>query len=124
MPVNSRAKGARAERLLCQELREKLGWDCRRSQQFCGAGETADLLIEGVPLFVESKMVEALSIHPVMERAVREAGTKPAVVCHKKKRTGWLVTMRMEDWLAISRLVASTATPPEPPAPTLPSDMT
>lgn len=106
--VNSRAKGARAERALCAELKEAMGWECRRSQQYCGAGQTADILIEEMPqLHIESKMVEALSIHPVMERAVQEAGTKLAVVCHKKIRTGWLVTMRMEDWLAISKLVAS-----------------
>jgi hypothetical protein len=82
-------------------------------------------LVAEVPgLFVESKMVEKLSVHPVMERAVKEAGSKLAVVCHKKKRTEWLVTMRLADWLAISKMVASTATPVEPPAPALPSDMT
>jgi len=126
MPVNSRAKGARAERDLCQSLKENMGWtSARRSQQFCGAGETADCLVAEVPgLFVESKMVEKLSVHPVMERAVKEAGSKLAVVCHKKKRTEWLVTMRLADWLAISKMVASTATPVEPPAPALPSDMT
>lgn len=106
--VNSRAKGARAERELSHSLQEAMQWTCRRSQQFCGAGQTADILIEEMPqLHIESKMVEALSIHPVMERAVAEAGgTKLAVVCHRKKRTGWLVTMRLEDWLAISKLVA------------------
>jgi hypothetical protein len=123
--VNSRQKGAREERALCDALREALNWNCRRSQQFSGAGETADILIEGISnLFVESKAVEKLSIHPVMEKAVSQSGTKLAVVCHKKKRTEWLVTMRLSDWLAISRLVASTATQPEPPAHTLPSDTT
>jgi Holliday junction resolvase len=108
--VNSRAKGARAERDLAQSLKEAMGWtSARRSQQFCGAGQTADLIVREVPqLHLESKMVEALSIHPVMERAVKEAGgTKLAVLCHRKKRTGWLVTMRLEDWQAISQIVAS-----------------
>ena len=107
--VNSRAKGARAERALCEAIREAMKWVCRRSQQYCGAGQTADILIEGMPqLHIESKMVEALSVHPVMERAVQEAGTKYAVLCHKRKRTGWLVTVRMEDWLEISKLVAAS----------------
>jgi len=72
------------------------------------------LVIAEVPLLhVESKMVEALSIHPVMERAVQEAGTKLAVVCHKKKRTDWLITLRLTD---LPRLVAmlSSCTPPGP----------
>jgi hypothetical protein len=116
MPLNSRAKGARAERLLAQELKEVMGWEsARRSQQYCGAGQTSDVLVEEMPgLFLESKAVEALSIHPVMERAVREAGHKLAVVAHKKNRTEWLVTMRLVDWLAISRMVTSACMPTEP----------
>jgi hypothetical protein len=79
-------------------------------------GGAADLVIEEVPaLHVESKMVEKLSIHPTMERAVQEAGgTKLAVVAHKRKRTGWLITCRLEDWLALSRMVTSACTKPEP----------
>jgi hypothetical protein len=123
--VNSRAKGARAERLLAQQLREVMGWEsARRSQQYCGAGETSDVLVEELPgLFIESKMVEALSIHPVMERAVREAGSKLAVVAHKKKRTDWLLTLRLSD---LPRLVEmlSSCTPVVPSDPTLPSGMT
>lgn len=107
--VNSRAKGARAERDLCQSLQDAMGWHARRSQQFCGAGETADLLVQEMPgLFVESKMVERLSIHPVMERAVQEAGTKLAVVCHRKKRSDWLVTLRLDDWLELSKMVCAS----------------
>jgi Holliday junction resolvase len=125
--VNSRQKGARAERELAQTLREVMGWSsARRSQQFSGCveGGAADLVIEEVPLLhVESKMVEALSIHPVMERAVKEAGSKLAVVAHKKKRTDWLLTLRLSD---LPRLVEmlSSCTPAVPSDPTLPSGMT
>lgn len=123
--VNSRAKGARAERLLAEALREVMGWQsARRSQQYCGAGQTSDVLVEEMPgLFIESKMVEALSIHPVMERAVREAGHKLAVVAHKKKRTQWLITLQLAD---LPRLIAmlSSSMPPGPSDPTLPNAMT
>jgi hypothetical protein len=123
--VNSRAKGARAERDLCESLKEAMGWvSARRSQQFCGAGQTADLLVEEMPrLFIESKMVEKLSIHPVMERAVQEAGSKLAVVCHRKRRTGWLVTCRMEDWLELCQMVCASI-PTEPSGPPCQSDST
>jgi hypothetical protein len=77
-------------------------------------GGAADLVIAEAPLLhVESKMVEALSIHPTVERAVQEAGTKLAVVCHKKKRTDWLITLRLTD---LPRLVEmlSSCTPAGP----------
>jgi hypothetical protein len=114
MPLNSRAKGARAERLLAQTLREIMGWEsARRSQQFngCVEGGAADLVIAEVPLLhVESKMVEALSIHPTMERAVQEAGTKLAVVCHKKKRTQWLITLQLADLPRLVSMLSSSMT--------------
>jgi hypothetical protein len=128
MPVNSRAKGARAERLLAQTLREVMGWEsARRSQQFngCVEGGAADLVIAEVPLLhVESKMVEALSIHPTMERAVQEAGmSKLAVVCHKKKRTDWLITLRLTDLPRLVSMLSSSMTPGRGD-PTLPNAMT
>lgn len=109
MPINSRQKGARCERELAQVLKEVMGWElCRRSQQFCGAGETADLLVPEVPgLFIESKAVEKLSIHPVMERAVQEAGTKLAVVCHKKNRTQWLITLPLASLPRLVEMLSS-----------------
>jgi hypothetical protein len=77
-------------------------------------GGAADLVIAEAPmLHVESKMVEALSIHPVMQRAVQEAGTKLAVVCHKKKRTDRLITLRLTDLpRLVEMLSASTTTEP------------
>lgn len=106
MPINSRAKGSRTERELCQALKQIFGWDARRSQQFAGKAETADLVIPQMPgLFVESKAVEKLSVHPVMMRAVQEAGSKLAVLAHKKNRTGWLLTMRLEDAPAFVEMV-------------------
>jgi len=112
MPLNSRAKGARCERELAQTLREVMGWGlCRRSQQFSGAGETSDLLVPEVPgLFIESKAVEKLSIHPVMERAVKEAGSKLAVVAHKKNRTSWLITLQLADLPRLVSMLSSSMT--------------
>jgi hypothetical protein len=57
-------------------------------------------------------MVEALSIHPTMERAVQEAGmSKLAVVCHKKKRTDWLITLRLTDLPRLVSMLSSSMTP-------------
>jgi len=77
-------------------------------------------------LFVESKAVEKLSVHPVMMRAVQEAGSKLAVLAHKKNRTGWLLTMRLEDAPAFVEMVkaALPSMPGEPSGQPSPSDST
>lgn len=77
-----------------------MGWTSHRTQQFCGKMGDADINIPEAPqLLVESKAVEKLNVHAVMERAVADAEPKGKlpVVCHKKNRTGWLVTVRLED---------------------------
>lgn len=124
MPVNSRAKGCRAERDLCHSLKETLGWDARRSQQFCGNAGDADLIVEQVPnLFVESKMVEKLNVTQAMAKAVEQCGGALPILCHRKKRTNWLVTVRLEDLLALSQMVVSASTQ-VPSDPTLKNDTT
>lgn len=101
--VNSRQKGARNERLLAQLLREN-GFDARRGQQFSGANGDADVV--GLPnIHIECKAVERLNIHEAMEQSARDArGTELPAVFHKKNRTGWLVTMRFEEWMLLYRL--------------------
>lgn len=120
MPVNSRAKGCRAERDLCHSLKETLGWKTvRRSQQFCGNAGDADLIAEEAPnLFIESKMVEKLNVTLAMAKAVEQSGGALPILCHRKKRTNWLVTVRLEDLLALSKMVVS-ASPQVPSDPTL-----
>lgn len=96
--VNSRAKGCRGEREWAQLCREHGYTEARRGQQYCGANGAADVVgIAGI--HCEVKRVERLNIHDAMQQAVGDAldGEVP-VVCHRKDRTGWLVTMRAEDW--------------------------
>lgn len=100
--INSRAKGARAELALAKVFREH-GYEARRGQQYCGANGDADVV--GLPYtHVECKHVQHLNIFDAMAQSVRDAkeGEIP-IVCHKKNRTGWLVTMRIEDFFTIYR---------------------
>lgn len=103
MPINSRAKGARAERNLASKLRD-LGYDgARRGQQFSGANGDAD--VEGLPgIHIEAKHVEKLNIHEALAQSERDArpGEKP-VVMHKKNNTKWLVTMTLDEWIELYR---------------------
>ena len=101
--MNSRQKGAAGERELSHKLEEVFGIKCRRSQQFCGANGDSDVV--GIPgLHIESKRVESLNIHKAVDQAVRDSektGGVP-VVCHRKNRTEWLLTVRLDD---VPRLV-------------------
>ena len=96
--MNSREKGKAGELELARILREH-GYTARRGQQFCGANGDADVV--GIPgLHIECKRVEKLNIHDAMQQAVIDAreGEIP-VVMHRKNRTEWLVTQRLDDWL-------------------------
>lgn len=103
MPINSKAKGARFERLLASKLRE-YGYDCRRGQQFCGANGDADVV--GLPgLHIEAKAQERMVLYEWMAQAKRDSagtGHLPAVF-HKKNNAEILVTMTLEDWINLYR---------------------
>lgn len=69
---------------------------------FCGESD-----IVGLPgIHIECKRVEKLNIHTAMEQAKAEAAKRHdgvPTVFHRRDRTEWLVTMRLEDWLELYR---------------------
>ena len=104
MPINSKQKGARFERLLASKFREQ-GYDAKRTAQYCGkTGQAAD--VDGLPgIHVEAKAQERMQLYDWMAQAKRDAaGTsnRPAVF-HKKNNADILVTMRMDDWFELYR---------------------
>lgn len=103
MAKNSRAKGKRGEIELAHKLREH-GYSTRRGQQYSGTETSADVV--GLPgIHIECKRVEALNIYTAIMQAVHdtgESGDLPAVF-HRKNNQPWLVTMRLEEWLALYR---------------------
>jgi len=106
--INSRAKGARTELELAKKLQELFGWKARRTVQFCGKAGDADVLIPEIPqVLVESKAVEKLNVQQAMDRAAEDAAAsgKIPVLCHKRKRKEWLVTLRLQDLHLFSSMV-------------------
>lgn len=99
--VNSRAKGARAERELANKLKEH-GLTARRGQQFCGANGDADVVCtELADWHIECKMVAALNVDKAIDQATRDCGEKTPVVIHRKNNRPWLVTIYLEDWIKL-----------------------
>ena len=98
--MNSKRKGSAGERELARILQE-YGFDAHRGVQYKGGPDSPD--VYGLPgIHIEAKRVERLNIHEAMAQAIRDSEQKrmPAVF-HRRNRSGWLVTMRLEDWMRI-----------------------
>ena len=96
--MNSRNKGKRGE-LEAAHLLRKYGYDARRSQQYAGINNDADVV--GLPgIHIEVKRVEKLNLNDAVEQSGRDAkeDEKP-IVLHRKNRQKWLVTMPFDEWI-------------------------
>ena len=95
----SQRKGANGERELATILRRR-GYDMRRGGSL-SYGEIPDLV--GLPnIHIEVKRRERLNIYEAMAQSIRDAarfGDGAPTVFHRRNRSEWLVTMRIEDWL-------------------------
>jgi hypothetical protein len=97
--INSREKGKRAERAAAKALTEVLGIEAKRGVQFHGGEESPDIRTSLKTVHFEVKAVEKLNLMEAFEQAKRDAKANIPVVMHKKNRTGWFLTMRLEDVL-------------------------
>lgn len=98
--INSKKKGKTGELELAKVLRD-YGFKCRRTQQYAGkTEESADIV--GLPfIHIECKRVEKLNIYEAIGQAVRDAKLRLPAVFHRKNRSEWLVTMRLEDYMKV-----------------------
>lgn len=99
--MNGAKKGAAGERELAAVLQQH-GYKIERegTKTF---GTVPDLT--GLPgIHIEVKRVERLNISEAMKQSVRDSewfrDGAPAVF-HRRNREGWLVTMRLEEWLEL-----------------------
>ncbi len=103
--MNSREKGKRGERRWRDVLRDAGFQKAHRGVQYSGGSDSPDVACPELPgIHFEVKAVEALNIWRAMAQSIADAGDKKVpVVAHTRNRSGWLVTMRAEDWLALIR---------------------
>ena len=107
---SSQRKGADGERELAALLRE-YGYPVERGGSL-SFGEVPDLT--GLPgVHIECKRNERLNVPEAMAQAVRDAEKfrdgAPAVF-HRRNRSGWLVTMRLPDWMKMYQKVEKSST--------------
>lgn len=104
--TNSRAKGKAGE-LEFARLCRSMGYDVRRTAQYCGkTGDAADCV--GLPgIHIEVKRVEHLNIDDALDQARRDAEAKHdgslPIVAHRRNHTRWKITMDAVDWFEIFR---------------------
>jgi Holliday junction resolvase len=97
--VNSRDKGKRFEREAAKAITETFGVEARRGIQFKGGDTSPDIITGLRGTHFEVKAVEKLNLMEAFEQAKRDAKANIPIVMHKKNRTGWFLTMRLEDVL-------------------------
>lgn len=99
--INSNKKGKVGEREWAKLCREHGFEDARRSQQYAGINNDADIV--GLPgLHVEVKRVERLNVSNAIGQAERDkADDEIPIVAHRKNREDWLITMTADDWFKL-----------------------
>lgn len=102
MAINSKRKGKTGELELSHKL-QAFGYDTRRSVQYNGKADDGKADLVNLPgIHIECKRVERLNVSEAMAQAIKEAkGEEFPTVFHRKNREGWLVTMRLEDFMEI-----------------------
>lgn len=101
--INSNQKGKAGEREfanLCNEY----GFSCRRSQQYAGINNDADVV--GLPdIHIEVKRVQSLNIDKAMDKTMQDKKEEEyGIVAHRKDGRPWLVTMVFEEWIEIYKM--------------------
>lgn len=102
----SKQKGKRVERELVHMLKDLGSSDAKRTAQYNGMKGDSDVEApDSLPSFhLESKGSEQLNLKNAIDQAVSDSkGKKIPTVCHKKNRTPFYVTMRIEDWYLLAR---------------------
>ena len=102
--INSRQKGAAAERDVAKLFREH-SFPARRGQQHSGHPDAPDVVVEDTPLHIEVKDKQVHNFWDHMKQAEADSSPDqiPVVFARRKtknKREPWLVTMRAEDWFS------------------------
>jgi hypothetical protein len=98
--MNSRAKGARGERLAAAAWANSLGIDpatCRRGQQFAGGTDSPDVVQPIAAIHLEVKNTERGNPYRWVEQAHRDASGKIPLVLHKRNGEEWLAIVRLSD---------------------------
>ena len=96
--INSKQKGARAEREFSSFVKEYFQVDSRRGVQYQGSPDSPDIVCNIPNLHFEVKHVEKLNIYNAMTQASEDASADQIpVVAHRRNHYDWLITIKASD---------------------------
>ena len=101
--MNSRAKGAAAEREAAKEWARLMGCDARRGQQFSGGKDSPDVVHSAGAIHLEVKRTERGNPYDWVDQAVRDCGGKIPLVLHRRNGREWLAIVRLNDVPGLSQ---------------------
>jgi hypothetical protein len=101
--MNSRAKGAAAEREAAKEWARLMGCDARRGQQFSGGKDSPDVVHSAGAIHLEVKRTERGNPYDWVDQAVRDCGGKIPLVLHRRNGREWLAIVRLNDVPGLSK---------------------
>lgn len=105
--INSKSKGKRGELQACAALWEHLGVAARRSQQYKGSADSADLEHDLPGIHIEVTVAQRVNLTEKMQQATDDAGDwLTPLLLHKKKRGDWHCTVKLSDLMALAMAVA------------------
>ena len=112
MGSRSRQKGKRGERECAAELAEVFGLtygvDARRGVQHQGGPESPDVVLDGVPIHVEAKRTERLSLWAAVEQSREDAATGHVpIVWHKCNRRESVVIVETSQLVALAHAIVN-----------------
>jgi len=96
--TNSNQKGKRGEREAAKAVSAVLGCSARRGQQFCGGGDSPDIVVDLPGVHFEVKRTERLCLYKAMKQASDDASVDSIpVVLHRRNKKDWLAIVPLED---------------------------
>ena len=78
------------------------GFEARRGQQHRGGPDSPDVVSSIPNTYIEVKFREQLNVYEALAQAEKEARlTEVPVVFHRRKRTGWVVSLDADEYLKL-----------------------
>ena len=112
MAINSRAKGAAAEREFANYLKDRGHGTARRGQQFSGGADSPDVVCPTLPgVHFEVKRVEKGNLYLWLDQAMRDAAQKVPVVVHRKNKREWVAILPLDELLTLLENVRAIQRP-------------
>lgn len=106
MGLKSRRKGQKGEREAAAAIRNAIGIECRRGQQFKGGSDSPDIATDS-PLHFEIKRLRRIAILAALRQAESESAADrlPLALVREDGDTEWVAIVRLARLPELARII-------------------